>query len=330
MHILEILKQDEAVSGEEMARLLKISRAGVHKQIQKLRNAGYGITGTRNSGYTLLSRPDAVTPEELKYYLRRDGVPAHTIFYFQETSSTQDEAKEIACSNIKFPALVAAESQTHSYGRRRREWMSPKGGLWFSIVLKPEMSPEKISQVTFVASLAVCRAIEVMYGLSPLIKWPNDVTLNGKKIAGILTEMSAEVGKLNWVIVGVGINANNAIPAILKDSAVSLSTITGKRLNRADLLACMLSEFYGLYDVFLEKGFAGFQKEYNEKSLLNGADVAVDTGSGVIEGRVQKVDEEGYLWVKTAGAGPVKIIAGDVVRVERGDWAGRDPNERRQ
>jgi BirA family transcriptional regulator, biotin operon repressor / biotin---[acetyl-CoA-carboxylase] ligase len=317
MHVLEILKPNEFVSGEEIARLLKISRAGVHKQIQKLRNIGYGITGTNNSGYILLSRPDLVTPEELKYYLDKNGVSRHNIVYFPVAASTQDEAKNIAEKDIKLPAIVIAERQTGSYGRRRRQWASPEGGLWFSLVLKPDIPPERISQITFVASLAVCRAVETVFWLSPLIKWPNDVTLNGKKFSGILTEISAEVGKLNWVVIGIGINVNNVIPPKLKHIAVSLSMVAGEKINRAEFLAAVLSEFYGLYDVFIKKGFAGLQKEYNKKSLLNGANVKIDNGDSVIEGKAYKIDTEGYLWIRTAEKKLLKVIAGDIIMVKK-------------
>ncbi len=317
MHILEILKPSEFVSGEEIARLLKISRAGVHKQIQKLRNAGYGITGTNRSGYILLSRPDIVTPEELKYYFKKDGIQKHNIFYLPVAGSTQDEAKTIAEKNADMPAIVIAERQTGSYGKRRRQWASPEGGLWFSLILKPEIQPDKILQITFAASLAVCRAVEVAFGLSPLIKWPNDVTLDEKKFSGILTEISAEVGKLNWVVIGIGINVNNVIPEELRQTAVSLAEATGGKVNRAEFLADVISEFYGLYDVFLEKGFAGFQNEYNSKSLLNSAAVKIDGGDGIIEGIAQKVDSDGYLWVKTGGNKLAKIIAGDIISVRK-------------
>jgi len=314
MDILDILKTDEQVSGESIARMLNISRSGVHKKMQKLRKLGYGITGTNKSGYLLVSRPDIIDMEELKYYFRKYGVPKHAIHCYSSVGSTQDEAKTVAEKGGEFPAIIIAEKQTGSYGRRRREWAAPEGGLWFSLVLKPSISPEKIPQITFAASLAVCRAVEVMLGLSPLIKWPNDVTLNGKKFSGILTEMSAEVGRLNWVIVGIGIDVNNSIPAVLKNTAVNLSAAAGKKINRPELLASVLSEFYGLYEIFLTKGFEGFRKEYNKKSLLNGAEVNVDGGDGVINGIVRDIDGDGYLRMKT-GIKMVKIIAGDVVKV---------------
>jgi BirA family biotin operon repressor/biotin-[acetyl-CoA-carboxylase] ligase len=315
MHILEILNTDSFISGEEIAKLLKISRAAVHKQITRLRGAGYNIEGAQNLGYKLVSRPDIITPEELKHYLKKNGVTEHSIFYFNETVSTQDEAKNIAEKDIKFPALVIAERQTGSYGRLRRQWISDEGGLWFSLALKPEIEPDRIPQITFVASLAVCRAVEIAFGLSPQIKWPNDVMLNGKKFAGVLTEISAEVGKLNWVIVGIGINVNNPIPDSLKGSAVSLLEATEEKINRAEFLSIVLSEFYGLYALFLEKGFSGFQKEYNQQSMLIGSRVSVDTGDGVVEGVAQKIDANGYLWVKAPDNKIEKIIAGDVIKV---------------
>jgi BirA family transcriptional regulator, biotin operon repressor / biotin---[acetyl-CoA-carboxylase] ligase len=315
MNILEILKPGFFVSGEDMARSLKISRAAVHKQIARLRKAGYNIDGAQNLGYKLLSRPDLVNPEAINHYLKKNGVIAHSVFCFPETTSTQDEAKKIAETPIQFPALVIAERQTASYGRLRRQWVADEGGLWFSLVLKPVLEPDRIPQITFAASLAVCRAVEAAFGLNPGIKWPNDVLFKGKKFAGILTEMSAEVGKLNWVIVGIGINANNSIPEALKDTAISLSEASGEKINRAEFLSTVLSEFYGLYDIFIEKGFAGFQKEYNQKSMLIGAEVSVDTGTEVIKGTAQKIDASGYIWLKTAEGKATKIIAGDVIKV---------------
>ena len=153
-----------------------------------------------------------------------------------------------------------------------------------------------------------------MIGLKPMIKWPNDAMLGGKKFAGILTEMSAEVGKLNWVIVGMGINVNNAVPAGLESIAVSLSKAAGRKLCRAELLAVLLSDFYSLYKVFVDKGFSGFMKEYNDRSLLAGTWISIDTGNGIAEGTVDKVDSGGYLWLKTADNKHVKIMAGDIVK----------------
>jgi BirA family biotin operon repressor/biotin-[acetyl-CoA-carboxylase] ligase len=312
MDILTILAEKEHSSGEDMAARLGISRAAVHKRIQKLREKGYCIRGEKNSGYSLVSRPDLLLPEELRRYLDKTNL-IKKIIYNTEIPSTQITAKEHAGEPDSDGTLVIAERQTMPYGRMRRQWFASEGGIWFSLVLKPALLPDRIPHMTFVMSLALTRAINRICSLPAKIKWPNDITIHGKKCVGILTEISAEVGRLNWVVIGVGVNVNNLLPEALREDAVSLSSLTGSSVNRTELCAAILEEFGLIYSRFCAEGFALFEKEYNAQSALVGKKITIDTGQETYHGTVEKIDTDGYLWLNP-GDGPVrKIMVGTVI-----------------
>lgn len=311
MEILEILSSGGYVSGEEIARKMGISRAAVHKHVLKLRAGGYGIHGEHKRGYMIVSRPDILSPAELERYFSKEDSARYHIYYKESDLSTQVTAKELAGRGKKEGAVVIAEEQTKAYGRLDREWSSGRGGIWFSMVLRPEVPPERISQLTLASSVAVCRALERKLGLEPEIKWPNDIMIGEKKLAGILTEMSAEVGRVRWVVIGIGINANNELPFALKD-AVSLKTLVKADVNRAELLAGILEEFGRLYDAYGKKGFKALSREYNRRSTLPGKRVRVNWGNEVSFGTVEKIDADGCLRLLLSGGIRKKIIAGDV------------------
>ncbi|MHB9154266.1 MAG: biotin--[acetyl-CoA-carboxylase] ligase [Endomicrobiales bacterium] len=309
--LLEILSSEKHVSGEEIARKLGVSRAAVHKQIQKLRAAGYGVAGERKRGYMLVSRTDALLAQEIEHYLRLRGCSRYRIVCHPSAASTQTIAKDLANRGEEEGAVVVAEEQTNGYGRLGREWVSGKGGVWFSLLLRPPIEPERIAQITFVASLAVCNALEKNRRLDARIKWPNDILVSGRKLSGILTEISAEVGKCNWVVIGIGINANNDLPRTLCGAA-TLSSLSGEAVNRPALLADVLAEFGGLYDGFVARGFKDFEKEYNRRSLLPGRFVRVNSADRVYFGTAEKIDGDGYLWLTLRGGARKKVVAGDV------------------
>jgi len=312
MNLLSLLSARSAVSGEEIARLMKISRAAVHKKILQLRKQGYSITGKRNIGYSLISRPDKITREELLSVLPAASMFAGDINFYENTPSTQAKARERADAGAPEGTVVIAERQSGAYGRLGRAWASPEKGIWFSLLLRPPLTPENVSRVTLLCSLAVCRAIENVCAVPARIKWPNDVIVENKKAAGILIEMSAEIGKVNWVIAGIGINANNDIPAELKATAVSLHTVTGVPVNRAQLLASILTQFELLYEGFRNEGFAPFKDEYNHRLTLLGKHVTLDSAGQTFSGHVDSVSEEGYLMLNGDDGKTHTIIAGDI------------------
>jgi BirA family biotin operon repressor/biotin-[acetyl-CoA-carboxylase] ligase len=319
MEILEILLPGKAVSGETIARRLKLSRAAVHKRILKLRAQGYVIDGERNVGYRLVNRPDRILPEEVRRQLAERGVAARDVRCLETVGSTQIAAKELAENGAAEWTTVVAERQTGSYGRLGRVWTATEGGLWFSFILRPRLSPEAVPPLTLVASLAMCRAIEREYDIRTAIKWPNDLMLDGKKVAGILTEMSAEIGRVNWVVIGIGLNVNNPVPRGLTDVAAPLGRSFGKPLDRCRLLAAFLREMGMLYALFQQQGFGTFAHEYNVRSLLRGKDISLSAGGRSITGRVVQIDGDGYLRLKTRSGRNERIVIGDVtLRKRRG------------
>jgi BirA family biotin operon repressor/biotin-[acetyl-CoA-carboxylase] ligase len=317
MEILELLSAGKSVSGEIIARKLKISRAAVHKRVTRLRDTGYAIEGEKNVGYRLVSRPDRILPEEINRHLDEFGTRVNGVRCFPSMRSTQTLAKELAWRGEKEWSLVVAEKQTGSYGRFQRTWVSPCGGLWFSLILRPLASPDCVPPLTLVASLALCRAIEREVGLRPGIKWPNDLLIDGKKIAGILTEMSAEVGRVNWVVIGIGLNVNNSLSRTLLKEAGSLRGVLGRPVDRCRLLAAFILEMGRLYRQFLAGGFGAFAREYNGRLMLVGKDVSIDTGERVVTGRVEQVDGDGHLRLKTPAGGSEKIVVGNVTILKR-------------
>jgi BirA family biotin operon repressor/biotin-[acetyl-CoA-carboxylase] ligase len=255
-------------------------------------------------------------PEEVELHACENEL-LKKIVYKEKTGSTQVLAKKIAESGEGEGILVVCEEQESGYGRLRREWKSPKGGIWFSLVLRPGISPEKASLITFAMSMAICRALKKRFNITAGIKWPNDICLGTKKLSGILTEMSAEVGRLNWVVVGVGINVNNQIPHLLRKTAVSLKAFLKKEVKRAEFLGAILDEFKTLYKGVLVNGFSVYSGEYNRLSSLNGKKISVDTGIDVISGTAQKVDNHGYLWVRKETGDMEKIVAGDITTLKK-------------
>ncbi len=289
--ILEMLKSaDGFVSGEELSKKLGISRSGIWKNINSLRKDGFEINSVPSKGYVLGFAPDRINPEIIK-----KSVPGK-VYYFNSVDSTNIEAKR--AENVPDKSVFIAETQTGGRGRLGRKWTSPSGcGICMSLYLEPEISAGDVSVLTLVAGLSVCRAIK-----GSRIKWPNDVLIGDKKICGILTEMSAEIDRVNRVIVGIGVNVNNEVFGIdLIEKATSLYRETCRKHSREKLAADILSEFFGLYDKFLEKGFEALKDEYAKKCVtLNREVVIIRNG---IEQSAYAVDitENGELLVEVDG-----------------------------
>jgi BirA family biotin operon repressor/biotin-[acetyl-CoA-carboxylase] ligase len=317
MRILDILSTGVFVSGEEIAREMKVSRAAVHKHMEKLRQRGYGIRGEKKRGYALVSRPDLLSPEEVLPLLGAGALFGRNIIHHEETVSTQLDAKALADEGAPEGTMVAAERQSGGYGRLKREWRAPAGGLWFSVVLRPDMEPDRIPQITLMTSVSLACSLENALGAKAEIKWPNDLVAGGRKIVGILTEMSAEVGKTNWVVTGIGLNVNNRLPESLRQSAVSLGALLERRIHRPELLAALLKGLEKDYRRFCADGFAPFAAEYNRRACLQGQRIAVESAGKALEGRVQNIDTDGYLWLKTDDGKAAKIIAGNITLLKK-------------
>ena len=308
--LLSLLNNGSLISGELLAEQLKVSRTAVWKQINSLRDLGYEIESIKNKGYRLKSRPDIPIPEEITIDLNTKII-GREVYYFKEISSTNLYAKQLVEKHITEGTVVVADIQTKGRGRKNRSWFSPYGGLWFSVVLYPQIPPERGMLVTMTASVAAAQAIKEITSLEPVIKWPNDLLLNGKKICGILSELNAEIDRINYTIVGIGINVNNDIDEDLKDTAVSLKSEIGSRFSRVKLLRSILKHLDENYDRLISGDYRTMQDLWFSYSNITGRKIKVKDEKAVMHGVVSDVDDSGCLILDTKN-GSVRIVSGDI------------------
>jgi BirA family biotin operon repressor/biotin-[acetyl-CoA-carboxylase] ligase len=315
--ILKYLGEKEYISGEVLAQKLGISRVAVWKQIQKLKDTGYKIIADQNLGYCLVSRPDLLLPQEIQRGLSTTYI-GKKIFYFSELESTNIIAKEKALHRteaIDEGTIIIAEKQSAGKGRLGRKWFSPAGGIWLSIILYPQLPPFSISRITLMTAVAVVKAIKMCTQIEPQIKWPNDILINEKKVCGILTEMSAELDIINWVVVGIGINVNidhQKFPEDIQANTISLKEVSGKEVLRVKLAQTFLQEFEKYYDKLRRKEFSSILKEWKLYSHTLGRKIRVDMGERIITGEAVDINEEGALVLKKEDGERVEIISGTV------------------
>lgn len=315
--ILNILRQNSPspVSGEELATQMNISRTAIWKHIQALKKEGYVIKAVAKKGYILTSVPDKLLPAEIGNYLKTKWL-GKKIQYQEIVPSTNEIAKALAMNGCGNGLVCVAEEQTGGKGRLSRGWFSPAGGgIWFSLVLQPNFRPEEASKCTLLAAVAVVKAVNSYPGVEARIKWPNDILLEGKKLVGILTEMSAEFGHINYIVTGIGINVcvpREQVPKDLVDSAISLADVCHTPIVRAELLARVLENFEELYEEILEHGFAPVFDVWREYSATLGQQVKVIAPDGTYEGKAVDIDEEGLLIVDRGDGRIEKVVAGDV------------------
>ncbi|MBA7498817.1 Bifunctional ligase/repressor BirA [subsurface metagenome] len=316
--ILKFLREKEYVSGEVLAKKLGISRVAVWKQIQKLKDMGYKIISDQNLGYCLISRPDLLLPQEIQRGLSTNYI-GKEIYYFPELKSTNIIAKEKALhreEGINEGTLIIAERQSAGKGRLGRKWFSPAGGIWLSIILYPQLSPSYISRITLMTAVAAVKAIKICTQIESQIKWPNDILINEKKVCGILTEMSAELDIINWVVVGIGINANidhREFPEDIQENTISLKEILGKEVLRVKLAQVFLQEFEKYYEILKRREFSSVLKEWKLYSHTLGKKIRVDMGERIITGEAMDINEEGALVLKKGDGELVEIISGTII-----------------
>ncbi len=304
---------DGYVSGQELCRRLGVSRTAVWKAIRQLKDAGYEIEAVQNRGYRLLGVPDILSETELKSVRRTEWV-GEEIFCFPVVDSTNTKAKQLAEEGCQAGALVVAERQEAGKGRRGRDWDSSAGsGIYMTLVLRPDIRPDNASMLTLVAALAVSVAIENRAGVAAGIKWPNDIVLNGKKVCGILTEMSAQSDYVNHIVVGIGINVHNeAFPKELAQTATSLWQETGMHCNRAALIGEVLWQFEHFYKIYLRtQDLSALAEEYKSRLVNLHKKVNVLDPEKPFEGIAVGITPRGELIVDTDD-GSRLVSAGEV------------------
>ncbi len=306
----------DGVSGADLSRRLNISRAAIWARIEELRSLDYDIEASPHRGYRLVSAPDRLHADDLLARLGKTRVVGRDIRVFQETTSTNDVIEKLAHDGVREGVVVFAESQTKGRGRLGRRWLSPAGkGLWFSLLLRPKMQPRAATQLTIAAATALARALRRQTGLRPEIKWPNDILLGGKKAAGILTELSAELDSVKQVILGLGVDVNlNAgdFPAELRKHATSLKIETGQPLDRAELAVAILRELDHDYARVVAGQFAVVADEWEEQCATLDHQVVIQVGDRKIQGRAESLDADGALLLRTQHGHLERIIGGDV------------------
>ena len=314
--ILDVLRSHtgQFVSGEELGRQLNISRTAVSKQIQKLRQSGYDIESTVSQGHRLRQLPDLLRPEEVCPRLTT-RILGSEIHYYSEIDSTNNAAKKCAVAGCPEGTLVITETQQGGRGRLSRGWFSPTAkGIWLSVVLRPPFPPQEAPKCTLMAAVALNRAIREVAGIPCGIKWPNDILCNGRKLVGILTEMSAEMDAINHIVIGTGINVNIAadeIPPELKGIATSILVEKGAPVSRLDLLIRVLECLEELYLAVKESGFEAVLAAWRRESITLGRMVNVIAPDKSYQGKAVNIDSDGALLVETEG-GMERVLAGDV------------------
>jgi len=294
--------QHHYVSGQALCEKLGCSRTAIWKQINELRKEGYTINSVQNKGYKLIAMPSKLIKEMIDMILKTDCFGRH-LTYYDTISSTQKIAHHLAEDGAVEGTLVIADEQTGGRGRLGRAWHSPKGtGVWMSCILRPTLDMERIPQLTLVAAVAIVRAIKQVSGVRCGIKWPNDILYDGKKLVGILTELQAEVGSVQAVIIGMGINVNSdaeSIPDELRSIATSLKIISGEAQSREHLIAAIMLEFEMLYRMYLEEGFSVIKQLWESHALSIGQPIRARLADGkVLCGTALGINDEGVLLIK--------------------------------
>jgi BirA family biotin operon repressor/biotin-[acetyl-CoA-carboxylase] ligase len=316
--ILERLRKESPVSGAELGRTIGISRTAVWKHINELRGDGYRIDSVPSKGYYFVDAPDALLPEEIKAGLKT-RILGREVVYQREAASTQAIAKSLASLGAVEGTIVVAETQSGGRGRVGRPWSSPQGGIYFSIILRPDIKPGEALRLPLVAGVAVAQAIVRNTNLDPRLKWPNDIIIGGRKVGGILTEMGAETDRLDWVIIGIGLNVNtphDSFPHEVEESATSLMEAVGEEIPRVKLLQGILVEFESLYGNLAKNGFEPLRARWKALSDTIGAQVVVTMPDGQVKGLAADIDSDGAL-ILDKGNGDIERIIGGMVRLRK-------------
>ncbi|HHX63066.1 MAG TPA: biotin--[acetyl-CoA-carboxylase] ligase [Epulopiscium sp.] len=313
--ILGMLRETkDYISGERMSQELGVSRSMVWKVIKGLRDEGYKVDSVTNKGYRLAAVPNLITGEEVRSVLE-PKIFGKEIYDYKEVDSTNVIAKAKAREGAKEGTVFIAESQTGGKGRLGKVWESPSGtGIWMSIVVRPEIVPQEVSGITLVAGLAICKAIRKVTSLSAYIKWPNDIVVNGKKVCGILTEMSAEIDRVNYVIIGIGINVNTTkFPEELRKIATSLKIESGIDYSRKDIVAQVLMLFEEYYQKYVQgESLQGALEEYKDLCITLKNEVSIIDKDKSYEATPLDIDKTGALIVEKKDGSIEKITSGEV------------------
>jgi BirA family biotin operon repressor/biotin-[acetyl-CoA-carboxylase] ligase len=317
--VLQFLKahHSEYLSGEDLSEVLKISRVAVWKHIKKIQALGYEIESKQNLGYRLTKTTDLMLPWEITDGLKTKNI-GKKIYYFDTIDSTQSFASTIANNKAEDGTIIISETQDSGKGRLGRNWVSPRGGIWLSVILHPRFDVAKITLVPLVASIALSVAIQKTLGVKTELKWPNDVTLRGKKIAGMIIDASIESSSIESLILGVGINFRVNPSEIekkirKKENFYGAATLVNQnnKTKPAKMVQVFLEEFEKTLNLLSEGKINKIIKDWTSNSSTIGKTITVATANGKITGKAVKLDADGGLIIMQKSK-PFKIMAGDI------------------
>jgi len=306
---------EQFLSGQHLAEVIGCSRTAVWKHIEELRKEGFELEAVRKKGYRILKTPDKMTADEIRLGLTTQFI-GKNIHYQESVDSTQLIAHKLTAENAPEGTVVIAEEQLSGKGRLNRKWHSPKyTGIWMSLILRPNIPPTKAPQLTLLTAVAIVQAIEEMSGLTPEIKWPNDILLNGKKVTGILTELQAEADRIHSIIVGIGLNVNQKqedFPAELHGIASSLYIESGSLTSRSALIRSIFSHFEKLYILYLKEGFYPIKILWEGYAISIGRVIKARTLTNVIEGKALGITDEGVLMLEDKAGSIHHVYSADI------------------
>ena len=320
--ILKLLRDHapEFLSGEEISRHLGVTRTAVWKRMNVLRDSGYDIEASRRIGYRLLRSPDLLSPAEVTPFLKTNWI-GRTIHYFRAVDSTNVQAYQLALRGAGEGEIVIAESQEKGRGRLGRHWFSPPFlNLYLSVILRPKIPPHQASLMTLMAAVATAEAIEKTSGLRAVIKWPNDLLMNGRKLAGLLNEVHSETDRIHFVVLGIGVNLNTdgrMFSKEIRDIATSLKKEMGEAVSRKTFLQHLLQALEKWYDVFNTQGGSPILLAWRNWAQIEGKQVTITSFGERLTGKAVGVDSDGALILKTANGQTKRIVAGDVAYTKK-------------
>ncbi|MDD5170467.1 MAG: biotin--[acetyl-CoA-carboxylase] ligase [Syntrophales bacterium] len=317
--MLDLLKKSQEggwVSGQLLAEVTAMTRSAVWKQIMVLREEGYRIEALTRRGYRLLDIPDKLLVSEIRDGLKTEVIGKKEIFHYKQTDSTNRRAKELAAANVAEGTLVIAEEQTQGRGRLDRQWFSPAGqGIYMSLIIRPSLFPAQATRMVLLTAVAVAEALIDTTGLDVMIKWPNDILVRGRKLAGILMEVAMEMDAIDYMVVGLGVNVNigeDQFPEVFRGQATSILMETGRPFLRLQLLRRILESFEHHYRLFQEAGYDPIVQRFRALTDIVGRQISVQTINGSFSGEVMDFDPDGFLVLRDNKGDDIRIYSGDV------------------
>lgn len=319
--LIKLLSENKAgyISGQALSEQLGISRNAIWKHMKDLESDGYTIDAIRSKGYRIISFPDKVSSNTIRWGLETKWL-GHHIIHKESIPSTQLIGHEAARENAPDGTIIIAEEQTAGRGRMKKNWFSDKEGLWTTILLRPPIPPNKASELTLLTAVALREALNQLTDLSIGIKWPNDLLIGDKKLCGILTEMQGEQDRINYVLIGFGLNVNQdeaSWDASIRNIATSLKIESGKEWDKKEVIQAILTYFEHTYEMYLKDGFEGIKSKWEENAFKIGENIKIKTFHDEWTGRFLGISDEGALIAEAADGSPVTLYSADISWFDR-------------